>query len=68
MDGRMSSFLPIFLGRQRFAGVSCHMTFAIPNNADGRVLTMQVQGYIWTPQAANVNGGLQRPSAPLYGN
>lgn len=65
MDLRERSGLPIFLGSRRFANTTTFISAQIANS-DGQVLTFHCEGYIWTPQAMNIQGGLQRPANGLY--
>ncbi len=65
LDIRESAGLPIFMGSRRLADVTTFVAVTLANS-DGRVLTFHAEGYIWTPQAMNVSGGIQRPSNGLY--
>lgn len=59
--------MPLFLGQPQsnpLVGTSVFIQIA---NVLGRVLSATIQGYIWEPRSAMVNGGLRRPVEALYG-
>jgi len=59
--------LPLFLGQpQPVPALASDIVIQI-NNVNTRVLFAQIQGFIWEPRSALVNGGLRRPVEALYG-
>ena len=58
--------LPLWLGRQRFRGVTTFIAITFANE-DDVVMLFHAQGYFWTPRSAQAPGGPQRPPNPAYG-
>ncbi len=63
IGGRM----PLFLGQPQRNPLVGSAVFIQIANVLGRVLSGTIQGYIWEPRSAMVNGGLRRPVEALYG-
>jgi len=56
---------PLFLGSQRFQGITSALRVAIVND-DAIVHLFTAQGYYWTARSVLVDGGPQRPPTGLY--
>lgn len=60
-----SGWLPIFIGSQRFQGITFRISIALPN-ADSPTFIATFQGYYWSARSVLVDGGPQRPPTGLY--
>jgi len=59
------SFLPLFLGSQRFVGTTTSIDMLM-TNVNAIVYNFEAQGYWWGPRSVLVDGGPQRPPSGLY--
>ncbi|KKL53336.1 hypothetical protein LCGC14_2276450 [marine sediment metagenome] len=57
--------VPLFLGQQRAVNTAMSISFTLTND-DTVVITVMIQGYVWSVRSTSVPGGPQRPVNGLY--
>jgi len=65
LDLKDSGWLPLFIGSQRFQGITFRISIGMPN-ADGISFIATFQGYYWSARSVLADGGPQRPPTGLY--
>lgn len=62
---RDTEMLPLYIGQAGLANTAAGLSFALPN-VDTDLLSVHVEGYVWSARSTSVPGGPRRPSEGLY--